>query len=680
MIRFLSAAIAAIAAAGAHFAAAQVPASQLMVPPPAAEKFVVVSSAGQHGSSFLWKDVDGSTLSRESILLRGMVWEQDEAIHFGRNGQPDRITIRGVTPSGDAAETFIVSDREARWQSPVDKGLKAYDERSHYLPQGGTMSATAVLVEKLYAAPGRKLPLLPAGEARLVKLSNLTLGEGTSRKTVSVFSLEGLSLNALPVWLDQNGKFFALVDGLSILPESYAGELLKLQTAQNDALATRAPALARRFGVLPAAPVAFTHVRLFDSEAGRFLEDQTVIADKGRIAALGAAAAVKPTANARIIDGPGKTLLPGLWDAHMHVQDDITGPMLLSIGVTSVRDPGAQVGPTIARAARIAKGELLFPAVFPSVLIDGKGPLAAQGGVSVSSAAEAVAAVRMAKDKGFTAVKFYGSMKPEWLIPAIAEAKKLGLHVHGHIPATMRPADAIAAGYDEITHINFVMMQAMPDDVVNQSNGIMRFEGPGRYARNIDINAGPLKSLIAEMVEKHITVDPTLAAFESIYVPENGELSPAYAPFAGTMPPATERGFLTGGFSVPKDLTRADFRASFRKLMDLAAALHRANVSIVAGTDGFGLEIIRELELYVEAGLTPAEALQTATINPARLVNAAASTGSIVVGKKADMVLVDGDPSKRIGDLRHTIWVMSEGRLMSADELRTAAGFTGRPH
>lgn len=114
--------------------------------------------------------------------------------------------------------------------------------------------------------------------------------------------------------------------------------------------------------------------------------------------------------------------------------------------------------------------------------------------------------------------------------------------------------------------------------------------------------------------------------------------------------------------------------------MALLAALHRANISLVAGTDGSGLEIVRELELYVEAGRTPAEALQTATINPARLVNAAASTGSIALGEKADVVLVDGDPGRHIGVLRHTVWLMSEGRLMNADELRAAAGFTGRPH
>jgi imidazolonepropionase-like amidohydrolase len=256
----------------------------------------------------------------------------------------------------------------------------------------------------------------------------------------------------------------------------------------------------------------------------------------------------------------------------------------------------------------------------------------------------------------------------------------MGLHVHGHVPAGMRPAEAIAAGYDEITHINMVMMQAMPDDVVRVSNGIQRFEGPGRYARNVDIAAEPIKSLIQEMAAKHIVSDPTLVAFESLYVPENGELSASYRPFVGTLPPVTERSFLAGGFTVPAGLTRADYRASFRKLVTLAQALHKANVPIVAGTDGSGLEIVRELELYVEAGFTPAEALQTATINPARLVKADATTGSITVGKTADLVLVDGDPSKLIGDARHTVWVMSAGRLINADELRAAIGFSGPPH
>jgi len=107
-----------------------------------------------------------------------------------------------------------------------------------------------------------------------------------------------------------------------------------------------------------------------------------------------------------------------------------------------------------------------------------------------------------------------------------------------------------------------------------------------------------------------------MVAFESVYVPDNGDLSPAYAPFVGTLPPATERGFRSGGFAVPKDLTRADYRASWAVMVALLARMHQAGIRIVAGTDGSGIEIVRELEIYTQAGLTPAEALAAATIVP----------------------------------------------------------------
>src|SRR5262249_50868608 len=154
---------------------------------------------------------------------------------------------------------------------------------------------------------------------------------------------------------------------------------------------------------------------------------------------------------------------------------------------------------------------------------------------------------------------------------------------------------------------------------------------------------------------------------------------PAYAPYVGALPPAVERGFRQGGFAPPEGVTRADFRASFEKLRELVGRLYRAGVPIVAGTDGSGLELVRELELYVGAGLTPAQALATATIAPARLVGAQRHTGSIAVGMDADLVLVEGDPSRDIGNLRRTRIVMMGGMLMDADKLRAAAGIAQSP-
>ena len=215
---------------------------------------------------------------------------------------------------------------------------------------------------------------------------------------------------------------------------------------------------------------------------------------------------------------------------------------------------------------------------------------------------EAIAIVRKAKADGFVAIKFYGSFNPAWVAPAAAEAHRLGLHVHGHLPAGMRAMDAINAGYDEITHIYFVAMQAMPDEVVAKSNTIARMEGPAKYAKDMDLAAEPMKSLIATMAARHITSDPTLVVVESLMEPENGDLSPAYAPYVGALPPTVERGFRQGGLAVAPGYTRADYRASFRKLEDLVGAMHKAGVPIVAGTDGYGLELVRELELSCRPG------------------------------------------------------------------------------
>ena len=659
---------------------AQVPASELAKPPANARHFIIQSTGGKHGDSWSWVTADGTRVGRESLNLRGQVFELDSSGKAGPDGMPLTIAIRGVTPQGDAGETFTISDGEARWKSPVDGGTANYSPPAFYVAQGGPIDTTAWLLEALLARPDKTLNLLPGGKAQAARLTDLDVVGGAARQTITLWSVTGVSTSPLPMWADANNRFFGVAFGLAWLPEQYAGEQSKIQDAQARAMAAQAPALARALATVPPGAVAFTNVRLFDADGVRFLADQTVTVDKGIITAAGAAASVTIPSGAQVIDGRGKTLVPGMWDCHMHVGDDYTGLQELSMGITSVRDPGNDDVRTMDRRTRAAAGALLSPHVYPSSLIDGKGPYTAQVANVATSEAEAIALVDKAKANGFTGIKFYGTFNPAWLPASIAEAHKLGLHVHGHIPAGIRPIDAINDGYDEITHINWIIMQAMPDNVIRESNGIARFEGPGRYGKDVNLEGSAMKTMIGTMASKQIYSDPTMVAFESLYVPENGDLSPSYAPFVGTLPPTTERGFRSGGFAVPKDLTRADYRASWAKMMDLLGRMHKAGVPIVAGTDGAGIEIVHELEIYVQAGFTSAEALAAATIVPARLVGQDARTGSIKVGKAADLALVDGDPSTRIGDLRQTRVVMLDGTLLDADALRKAAGFSGRPH
>jgi imidazolonepropionase-like amidohydrolase len=672
--------LALLATFAASVGMAQVPAAELAKPPANARHFVIQSTGGKHGDSWSWVTPEGTRMARESMNLRGQVWEMDSSGTAGADGMPASLTVRGVTPQGDAAESFSIAAGKAQWRSPIDSGSSSYSGHAFYSSQGGPIDTSAWLVERLLASPDKSLDLLPGGKARATRLTSLEVNaSGGEHQTINLWAISGLSNSPIMVWADRSDGFFALTLGLAWLPETYAGEQQRMQAAQAAAMAAQTAHLARTLVKAPTGPVAFVNVRMFDAERQRFLEAQTVVVDKGLISAVGPSSKIKAPAGARLIDVRGMTLVPGLWDCHMHVGDDYTGLQELSMGVTSVRDPGNNDALTIDRRTRTAAGELLFPHVYPSSLIDGKGPYTAQVANVATSQEEAIALVDKAKANGFTGVKFYGTFNSAWLPATIAEAHKQGLHVHGHIPVGIRTLEAINDGYDEVTHINWIIMQAMPDSVIAVSNGIMRFEGPGRYGKDVDLDGAAIKTLIDTMAAKHIYSDPTMTAFESTYVPDNGDLSPAYAPFLGTLPPVTERGFRSGGFAVPKDLTRADYRASWAKMVALLGRMHRAGVPIVSGTDGSGVEIIRELEIYAEAGFTPAQALAAATLMPATLVGMQAHTGSIAVGKAADLVLVEGDPSKRLGDLRHTRLVMLDGRVLDADALREAAGFSGRP-
>ena len=658
---------------------AQVPKEQLAKPPADARHFVIVSTGGKHGDSWMWTAPDGSRVGRESMVLRGQVWETDATARLGRDGMPAKVEVRGVSPQGNVAETFEIAGGNANWKSQIDQGSAVYGSPAFYTTMGGPMAVNAWFLERLLASPTKSMKLLPGGNATAEKLTSVEVGEGATRQTITLWALNGISNAPLPLWADAENRFFGVTFVMGWLPDAYAAEMPKLEAAQSAAMSARMPAMAKRLATVPTTAVAFTNVKLYDADKQSFAAAQTVVVDQGKILAVGPTTSTKASAGARVIEGKGHTLVPGLWDVHMHVGDEYTLLQELSLGVTSVRDPGNNDKLTIDRRARWQKGELLSPHVYPSSLIDGKGPNTAQVANVANSEAEAIEWVRKAKANGFMGVKFYGTLNPAWLKGAVDEAHKLGLHVHGHIPQGMRPLEAVNLGYDEVTHINWLMMQAMPDSVIQQSNGIMRFEGPGRYAKDVDLDSPEMKSWIAAMASKKIYSDPTAIAFESLYYPENGELSPSYAPFVGTLPPTTERGFRSGGFKVPEGLTRADYRKSWAKMVELLGRMHKAGVPIVAGTDGSGLEIIHELEIYQQAGMTSAEALAAATIVPARMVGVDKTTGSIAVGKAADLVLVEGDPEARIGDLRQTRWVMQEGKLMNADELRKAAGFGGRP-
>ena len=658
--------------------AAPVPKEQLLTPPASASHYVVVSQAGKHGDQWVWTQPDGSLAGRYSQSLRGWITEVDDVTKLGADGLPAAMTIRGITPNGDAAETFEVRNGKAAWKAAADSGEVAASP-SFYLATGGSIAATIPLVDALVQAGSKGIALLPSGRASLEKGPTLQIKGPSGPKAVQLAWVRGLGPSPTPVWLDEAGKFFASISYISTIPAGYESNNKAMNDFQDVETAKAVRDIAHRFRNDAArAPVLFDNVRLFDADKGVFVANQAVLLRDGTVAQIGAAGSIS-AGGARTIDGRGKTLVPGLWDSHLHIGDDWNVLANMATGITSFRSPGTEIDRAVDATKRWKSGDLLMGEPFVAQIIDQKHPLAAQGAEVVSSEAETIAAVRKMHDAGLWGVKFYTSMNPAWIPAGAKEAHKLGMQVLGHVPATMRPLDAVNAGYDEITHINFVAMQAMPDDVVNKANTAQRIEGPAKYFKDVDLNGPLMKNFIAELVKHKTVVDPTLVVWEGTMNSDGGVPADAYASYMGLLSPSYDRLFKAGGYPVVKGYTRDDYRKSFAKMVELVGALHKAGVTIVAGTDGFGIELLREIELYKMAGMTNAEALQTATIVPARRVGIANRTGSIAVGKEADVVLVDGDVSSDLGALRRVVTVVSDGYVMDGDELRKAAGFAGRP-
>lgn len=678
MRRFIIASL--LAATAALPAFASTPKEDLLVPPEGARHYVIASEAAKHGDVWSWDQADGSTAYRMSMSLRGWITETDEVVAFGSDRRPVRITIRGFTDEGEATEDFSVSpDGTATWKTVIDAGSAPYAGK-RYNTYGGPWLASELDIAALVAAGDKGIDLLPGGHASIAIGNPAQVAGPDGEKTVRLAFVSGYGFSPFPVWLDAGNRFFGQAGEISMLPAGYEAAGPKLKKIQDDATADMVRGLAHGF-LSPAnrTPTLVDNVLLFDAEQGEYLPGRAVLVADGRIAKVGKAGKLRAPKDATVIDGTGKTLVPGLWDSHLHVGDDWNLLQNVATGIVNYRSPGSLIEDAQSIYRRRAAGDLVAPDGKVSIIIDRKDPLAAQGALTVSSEAEAIAAVRKVKDAGMWGAKFYTSMKPEWIVPAAAEAHRLGLHVHGHIPAGMRPIEAVRAGYDEITHMNFILMQAMPQDVVDKSNTAARIEGPARYGKEVDLDSPEMTAFYDELAKRGTIIDPTLVVWEGQLTSDGSAISPAYAPYAPVAPPSVARGWKIGGYPLLPGLTRDDYRKSFDKMVGLISRVHDRGITVVAGTDGYGLELVRELELYQHAGMTNAEALQSATIVPARMVKMDKATGSIAPGKDADMVLVEGDVSADIGNLRRVSTVFMDGYRLDGEALRKASGLSGMP-
>jgi imidazolonepropionase-like amidohydrolase len=280
--------------------------------------------------------------------------------------------------------------------------------------------------------------------------------------------------------------------------------------------------------------------------------------------------------------------------------------------------------------------------------------------VLVGSDDEARAAIARYDELGHEQIKIYSSIKPRLVPGIVAEAHRRGLRVSGHIPQGMTAEQAVREGFDEIQHANFLFLNFLTDKV-KDTRTPERFTAVALHGAELDLDSRRVRSFIALLKERSVVVDPTLNVFESQFLDRPGEVSHPLAAVADRLPAQVRRGLLGGGLPVPPGMDER-YRASFGAMLRMVHELYHARVTILAGTDALaGFSLHRELELYVQAGIPAPEVLKIATLVPARVTKRDRGLGSIAPGMLADLVLVSGDPTARISDIRRTQLVVKGG-------------------
>ena len=568
-------------------------------------------------------------------------------------------------------EHFEIKDSVAHWKSTAENGQAPAG--SFYISNNGASAETAFLVAALQKAHGAPIRLLPAGEARLERLTDLTLDDHGEKIHVTDFAITGLSFEPQTVWLDDEGRAFGFPGKwFALLREGWEKTNDQLYAIDLKVRDERYRRLAKDLARHPAHSVAIEHVRLFDSEQAVMRGDQTVIVSGDRFVAVGSAGSVHVPDDAERIDGKGKTLMPGLFDMHVHAQA-VDGILNIASGVTSARDMGNDIEELRHLQDQWDAGTAIGPRLWKAGFIDGHSPFQAPTGLYADTETEAEAAVNRYADLGYVQIKVYSSLKPELLPGIVKVAHSRGLRVSGHIPNGMIASQFVEEGADEIQHINFIFLNFLASQV-KDTRTPERFTAVGANAAKLDLQSKPVNDFIQLLLDHHTTVDVTVGTFEGMFTARPGQVSPDLAPVLKRLPAQLQRGAYSGGLPVTTDNDQL-YKDSYRAMLQMTRRMYEVGVPILAGTDGTaGIMLHRELELEVQAGIPPAKSLQIATFNAARLLKQEKELGSIAVGKRADFLLVEGNPEEHISDIRRCRLVMKNGRLYNSGNLYAAVG------
>ena len=597
---------------------------------------------------------------------RGSAVPLQAKLSVTRDFEPVSFWIKGNTSRFSTINDSVVIQHGKAAIRVNDSSYTKTVEPLSFTVGGYSPGTVQMLLLQYWKRHGRPtlLHLLPTGSVSIRKAGNDTLSFSNHPLLLERFVISGLIWGNELVWTDARGNLVCLItndaegDKLEMMREEYEGllpELIGRAATYGMQLFTAEAGAGGGAGAGSAGLLAIVGGKLVDVKSGTTMEHSVILIEKGKIVKTGVEGSVEVPAGARIIPAGGKTILPGLWDMHAHFEQAEWGPAYLAAGVTTVRDCGNEFNYINAVKRAIDEGQGVGPHILKAGIVDGPGA-AGLGIIRANTPEEAVAVVRRYKDSGFAQIKIYSSVKPAIVKAICDEAHRQGLTVTGHIPEGMTLMQGVDSGMDMVNHIQYVY------SVMKKNKD-----------RSVDWDDPQTKAVIDFVVSHHVVVDATLGVFEMIFRSVKDtitKMEPAYY----SLPQPLQVLFVNMGMPAEN---AEKFKPLFRDMEKIVKVLHDKGVTLVAGTDmGFpGWSVDRELELYVEAGLTPLEALQTATIVPAKVMKMEAVSGSVEAGKQADLLIIDGDPLQRIRDVRKVKTVIKDGVLYEPDVLHKMAGF-----
>lgn len=592
-----------------------------------------------------------------------------EALSLDDRGFPVNWKIVGTTTFGSPVEEYFqADDNVARWRDASGPGDASYDDDpGFYINQNGSSYANALLVSALLRDPAGKTEVYPGGEASVVKRWTKTVENEGVAAEVTAYQILGLDTDPRLVFLDKDGKYFGTASPRSaIVPEGFEAIEQQLRLLSEELSTDRFVNIQAEVAHQFDRPVRIRNVRIFDPQALSLTTLSDVVIYGERIASVQPAGS-PVLADEVVIDGEGGALVPGMYEMHGHLGQD-NALLNIAAGVTSVRDMGNQNAVLEDLMGRINTGLIAGPRITRSCFIEGESPFSASSGETVATLEEALDMVRWCGSRDFHQVKLYNSMKPEWAETLVNEAHKLGMRVAGHVPAFSTADAMIAVGFNEITHANQLMLGWVlaPEE---DTRTLFRFTAMKRF-QNLSLEDNAVQQTLENLVALGVVHDPTIAIHEYGLTAIDGEVAPMARAIIDHLPTNEQRSLKQEMFGTESEQERAEYIAAFKFIMAVLSEIHRRGGLLVPGTDlGGSFFYHRELELFQQLGMSPAEVLKRASWDMAKYLGQNEDLGSIEKGKYADFYLVAGDPTEQLDAIREIRMVASNGVIYFPEEI-----------